>query len=191
MDVKHIKRIIIGIIFSLLISINLLSQPKFIGDQKLYYGAAYYPEAWDLKTIDEDIEYMKELDMNVMRMAEFSWSWMEPKEGEYHFDWLKKVMDKLYSNGVDVILGTPTATPPAWLGEKYPEIYRVNSDGTRQTHGARRNCSYTSEVYRDYSRIICREMAKALGKHPALIGLQTDNEFNHARDYSKETEKRW
>jgi beta-galactosidase len=88
-------------------------------------------------------------------------------------------------------LGTPTATPPAWLGEKYPEIYKIDEDGIRKTHGARRNCSYTNEIYKEYSYRICEEMAKEFGEKPGVIGWQTDNEFHLSPDYSEESKERW
>lgn len=182
------------LVFSILLNVVLLfAQPtsKSIGRPVLYYGASYYPEAWQPKGVNEDIRQMKALHMNVMRMGEFSWAWMEPKEGVFDFGWLKKIMDTLHQNGIDVILGTPTATPPAWVASKYPEIFQVDADGYRFEHGARRNTSYTSEKYRFFSRRICEKMAVALGNHPALIGWQTDNEFNLVYDHSAETKKRW
>jgi beta-galactosidase len=182
---------LLGCIFiTVLIPSGLIAQ-NYIGQKKLYYGCAYYPEAWGLQTVDEDIARMKELNMNVMRIAEFSWVVMEPVEGQFRFDWLHQVIDKLHNNGIEVVLGTPTATPPTWMAEKYPEIFVVDETGQRRTHGARRNCSYTNEIYREKSRIIVEKMAKEFGKKPGVIGWQTDNEFHLTSDYSQTTEKRW
>ncbi|MEI7675133.1 MAG: beta-galactosidase [Bacteroidales bacterium] len=166
-------------------------QSSFIGVEKLYYGAAYYPEVWDESEIDKDIVRMKELKMNVMRMGEFSWSKMEPTEGKYDFSWLHKIIDKLHANGIDVILGTPTATPPAWLAEKHPEMFQLNAQGIRMTHGGRRNCSYTSKVYRQNSEKICTRMAQEFGNTHGVICWQIDNEFSLSADYSSETKKQW
>ncbi len=162
-----------------------------IGDHKLYYGVAYYPEAYYLEGIDKDIRQMKEYHINVVRMAEFSWALMEPSEGQYDFQWLHEIVEKLHSNGIDVILGTPTATPPIWMAEKYPDIFVVNEDGQRRGHGARRNCSYTNPKYRELSGKIVFEMAKQFGNKPGVIGWQTDNEFNQIHDYSEFTKIRW
>mgnify|MGYP001110530862 CR=1 FL=1 len=180
-----------GIALFYLSAITYGQQNNYIGKKQLYYGAAYYPEAWDFKTVDEDIERMKELNMNVMRMAEFSWALMEPSEGNYQFEWLHDVIGKLHANGIDIILGTPTATPPAWMAEKYPEIFVMDETGQRRQHGARRNCSYTSQVYRDFCRKICVEMAKEFGEKKGVIGWQTDNEFHLTADYSRESEILW
>jgi beta-galactosidase GanA len=164
---------------------------RFIGEKKLYFGAAYYPEVWAKSEIEKDIVRMKKLKMNVMRMGEFSWSKMEPAEGKYDFGWLHKIIDKLHANGIDVILGTPTATPPVWLAEKQPEMFQLNEQGIRMTHGGRRNCSYTSKVYRQYSKKICTKMAQEFGNRPGVIAWQTDNEFSLSADYSAETKKQW
>lgn len=154
---------------------------------KIYYGASYYPETWPRESVSEDIRHMKELSMNVVRMAEFSWSKMEPREGEYDFEWLRSIMDELHEHGISVILGTPTATPPAWLWEKHPEIGQLDEDGRRKYHGARKSYDYNNQVYQHYVVRIVSEMAKALGSHPALIGWQTDNELSMKPDYSQST----
>ncbi len=164
---------------------------SFIGSQKLYYGAAYYPEVWPEAEIDKDIIRMRDLKMNVMRIGEFSWSRMEPTEGNYDFKWLHAIIEKLHKNGIDVILGTPTATPPVWLAEKHPEIFQINEQGIQLSHGARRNCSYSSKIYREYCEKICSKMAQEFGNEPGLIGWQTDNEFSLAPDYSQETRQIW
>jgi len=180
-----------GIISFFQIKPIVAQEVNYIGEKKLYYGAAYYPETWPESEIDKDIERMKELNMNVMRMAEFSWSKMEPEEGKYEFEWLHKIVDKLHANGIDVVLGTPTATPPAWMWEKYPEIARVDDEGLKTIHGARRSCSFTSAIYREKSVQIVEQMAKEFGNKPGVIGWQTDNEFHASADYSRETELIW
>jgi beta-galactosidase len=164
---------------------------KFIAEKQLYYGAAYYPEAWGKDEIKRDIVHMKDLRMNVMRMAEFSWALMEPEEGKYEFGWLHDIIDELYSNGIRVILGTPTATPPVWMATKYPEIFVIDEQGLRKEHGARRNCRYTSNIYQRKSVEICESMAREFGRKPGVIGWQTDNEFGLSIDYSEETNILW
>ena len=80
-----------------------------------YLGAAYYPEAWPPEQVDEDIRLMLEAGMNVMRIAEFAWSSIEPREGRFELDWLRRVVDKLGDAGIATIMCTPSCTPPAWL----------------------------------------------------------------------------
>ena len=105
---------------------------------KLRHGAAYYPEIWDPKNVKEDIEKMKLLGLNTMRIGEFAWSTMEPTEGNFDFSWMLSVMDQLHSAGIDVVLCTPSATPPQWLVNKYPECLQMLSDGSRMHHGGRK-----------------------------------------------------
>ncbi len=142
-----------------------------------YFGAAYYPEVWPLEQVDADIALMKKAGMNVMRIAEFAWSRMEPQEGRYDFAWLHTVIDKLDRAGFAVILCTPTATPPAWLTSRYPESLFVNEAGVPDQHGARRHVCSNSPVYRDHCARIVTQMAREFGRHPAIIGWQIDNEM--------------
>lgn len=142
-----------------------------------YLGAAYYPEDWPLEQIDQDIELMKKAGCNVMRIGEFAWSRMEPQEGQYDFEWLHLVMDKLAEASIATILGTPSATPPAWLSERYPEILAVDDQGVRAQHGARRHACPNSPIYREHCARIVTRMAEEVGDHPGLIGWQIDNEM--------------
>lgn len=143
---------------------------------KLHHGAAYYPELWPDK-VDEDIRLMKEVGLNLVRIGEFAWSKMEPDDGHYDFSWLQETIDKLHAAQIGVILCTPTPTPPIWLTEKHPEVLYVDRQGCRHSHGSRQHVCPSSPIYRHYSRRITRELAQRFGKHPAVIGWQTDNEF--------------
>ena len=79
---------------------------------------------------------------------------------------------------MQVIFGTPTATPPAWLTEKYPEVLNCRQDGVPYRHGARRHYNYNSPKYRELSARIVEKLAQHYGKHPAIVGWQIDNELN-------------
>ncbi len=142
-----------------------------------YLGAAYYPEDWPLEQIDEDIAQMKRAGMNVMRIAEFAWSRMEPTEGHYDFSWLHLVIDKLGENGIATILCTPTCTPPAWLTKKHPETLIVMQNGVPHQHGARRHACPNSPVYRDYCTRITEKMLDEFSGNENIIGWQIDNEL--------------
>lgn len=144
---------------------------------KLYLGSDYYPEAWKKEQIDEDILKMKEVGFNVARIGEFAWFDMEPTEGNYDFSWLHNVIDKLKENGISVILGTPSATPPNWLYNKYPDMAVLKADGTRITHGTRRHCCSSNPHYIEYSLKIAEKMAEEFGKDENVIGWQIDNEI--------------
>lgn len=157
------------------------------GEKKLYYGVAYYPEIWDPGEMEKDIEWMKKANVNVVRIAEFAWAYMEPSEGQYSFEWLHRIIERLNEHSISVVLGTPTATPPAWMAEKYPEMFTMDENGILRQHGGRRNCSYTHPVYREKSRQIVEKMAQEFGRKPGVIAWQTDNEFHPSPDYSDRT----
>jgi len=140
-------------------------------------GANYYPEDWPESEQDHDIAMMKKAGLTVVRIGEFAWSKMEPKDGQYDFQWLHDIINKLGENGIDVVLGTPTACPPMWLEEKDPTMMRMDEFGIPQQHGARRsNCS-NNATYLEYSRRIVEKMGQEFGKDPYVIGWQIDNEI--------------
>jgi len=148
----------------------------------MYYGCDYYPEHWPEKRWKEDARMMKEAGFNVVRMGEFAWTKMEPKEGKFTFDWLDKAIDILARNNIKTVLGTPTATPPAWLIKKYPDILRVDRQGVRTSFGGRREYCPNNSIYRDYSRKIVTRMAEHYRDNENVIGWQIDNEFGGDRE---------
>lgn len=143
----------------------------------MYYGVDYYPEHWPRERWGTDARLMREAGVNLVRMAEFAWALLEPDEGSYDFEWLDAAIDLLGQQGIATILGTPTATPPAWLCQRYPNIMRVTSDGRRVTFGMRRQYCPTNETYRQHTRRIVTAMAKHYAANPYVIGWQLDNEF--------------
>lgn len=94
---------------------------------RIIHGGDYNPEQWlDRPDIlQQDVEYMKQAGINEAMLGVFSWATYEPKEGEYHFDWLIKIMDNLYQNGIRTILATPSGARPAWMDHKYPDSISV------------------------------------------------------------------
>ncbi len=143
-----------------------------------YLGAAYYPEDWPEGQVDQDIALMKRAGMNVMRMGEFAWRRMQPSEGVYDFAWLHDVVERLDRAGIASILGTPTATPPAWLTQRYPEVLAVDEKGRPGSHGTRRHACSNNPLYRELCAAIVSRMAEEFGREPAVIGWQIDNEVH-------------
>lgn len=143
----------------------------------VYIGAAYYPEMWDENELDKDVLRCKSLGVNVLRAGEFAWGKMEPKEGEFDFTQLLRVVDKLYENGIYTVMCTPSATPPRWLLNKYPETRMVMHDLIRADVSSRCHTCKTSAVMREKNRIIVTKMAKTFARHKGIIGWQIDNEI--------------
>ena len=145
---------------------------------KLHLGAAYYPEHWPEEHWPEDIRLMQEAGMTVSRLAEFAWSTLEPEAGVFLFDWLDRAIELLAAAGLDTILGTPTAVPPAWLVTQYPDLMAVDENGRRVQFGNRCHyCVNSPEFHRAMLRIVTA-MAKHFGPNPHVIGWQFDNEYN-------------
>ncbi len=166
-------------------SLNAQNALKFFDNEKLITpGIFYYPEHWPQSQWERDFENMAKMGFEYVHMGEFSWAFLEPTEGNYQFEWLDKAIDLAASKGLKVMLCTPTATTPAWMGIKYPEVYVMNNNYQRGEHGSRQNNSLANPVFRKLSSKIVTEMAKRYGKHPAIWGWQLDNEPEAKEDYS-------
>jgi len=146
----------------------------------LRFGAAWYPEQWPKQRWERDLKLMQVAHINVVRVAEFSWSTLEPAENQYDFAWLDRAVSMAAARHIKVVMGTPTAAPPAWLTQKYPEVLRVNENGTREEHGNRLQYSFASARYRAFARDIVERLAVRYGHNPNVIGWQVDNEISPA-----------
>jgi len=140
-------------------------------------GAAWYPEQWPESRWDADLTLMQQAGLNVVRVGEFAWSRMEPREGVYDLDWLDRAIRLAAKHHIAVILGTPTDAPPAWLTAKYPDTLLVDGNGRRAEHGGRRQFSYSSPRYRIFCREIASRLAERFGQDPNVIGWQIGNEY--------------
>jgi beta-galactosidase len=114
---------------------------------RLQIGAANYPEHWPEEGWAEDIRLMREAGFTAVRLAEFAWSSMEPAEGQFHCDWLERAIAQLAEAGIVTVLGTPTAAPPAWLTQAYPETLAIEESGRRVQHGNRCHYCVNSPIY--------------------------------------------
>ncbi len=157
------------------------------------YGSSYYPEHWDAIIRAGDPELFRAAGWNVVRMGEFAWDLMEPREGVFEFALFDETIERMAAAGIGTILCTPTAAPPRWLTRDHPDVLRVDADGRRQEHGSRQHASHFSPIFREYSRQITRAMADHFRENAHVIGWQTDNEFHcHFReDYSPAAEAAW
>ncbi|MCR5031989.1 MAG: beta-galactosidase [Lachnospiraceae bacterium] len=164
---------------------------QILNKESLRLGTCYYPEHWDKSLWKEDLQRMLSAGIGVIRIAEFAWNKIEPAEGEFTYDFYDEFLDLCEEAGMQVIFCTPTATPPAWLTEKYPEVLNAEIDGTLTHHGARRHYNYNSPVYREKSRIITEKSASHYAGRSCIIGWQLDNEFNcETSDFYSEADHR-
>lgn len=147
---------------------------------KLLHGGDYNPEQWlhDPDILEKDIEYFKKAKINEVSLGVFSWSMLEPEEGVFCFQWMEDILNRLYENGISVILATPSGARPKWMADKYSEVLRVDSTGNRAFFGGRHNHCYTSPVYREKVRIINKKLAENFGNHPGVIAWHISNEYS-------------
>jgi beta-galactosidase len=143
----------------------------------LRFGVSYYPELVDESEWAGDLDNMARAGLKVIRMLEFAWSSYEPREGEYRWDWVDRFVELAGERGFELVLCTPTATPPAWLISQYPQIMVELRDGRRRTFGARRDADLSSPIYRAYAREAAEVLGRRYGQCPAVIGWQIDNEL--------------
>lgn len=156
----------------------------------MHWGTSYYPELVDEKEWELDLDHMKDAGIDCLRLLDFAWTAMEPREGCYEWAWIDRFVELAAARGMGLILCTPTATPPAWLARQYPEIMIENRDGTRRQFGSRRDADVDSPIYRHFSALIATEMGRRYGQHPAVLGWQIDNELLGPEGVSPECHSR-
>ncbi len=146
------------------------------------FGTDYYPEHWPKERWPEDARMMREMGIEIVRMAEFSWQKFEPREGEFHFEDLDEAIEILASEGIDVILGTPSAAPPKWIIDRNPEIQPMDQNGLRRYFGSRHHDCQSNPVYREHIRRYVTAFAKHYAKNPHVVGWQVDNELGNSHN---------
>ncbi len=141
------------------------------------FGVDYYPEHWPEARWATDAQMMQEIGVNTVRLAEFAWSRLEPREGRFDFGWLDRAVDLLAQHDIRVILGTPTASAPPWLMNKDETLFLVREDGVRLSYGHRREYCPSHPIYHEHTKTIVTAMAEHYRDNPNVIGWQIDNEF--------------
>ncbi|BBH20673.1 beta-galactosidase [Paenibacillus baekrokdamisoli] len=146
--------------------------------KKLLYGVAYYDEYMPHERLEEDIRMMKEAGINVVRIAESTWSTHEPQNGVFDFSSVDRVLDAMHQAGIHVIVGTPTYAVPTWMVKEHPNVLAETAKGQGR-YGARQIMDITNPTYLFYAERIIRKLIGRVSNHPAVIGYQTDNETKH------------
>ncbi|WP_430884281.1 beta-galactosidase [Fusibacter sp. JL216-2] len=145
----------------------------------MYMGVDYYPEHWPKDMMDEDIKKMKKMGVNMVRIGEFAWHLMEPVEGTFDFSFFDEVIEKLKKEDIKIMFGTPTATFPAWLSKKHPEVLSMDENQNRRVFGGRRQYCYNSDAYMKHSKRIVEALVNHYKNEPSILVWQIDNEFGH------------
>ena len=143
----------------------------------IWYGGDYNPEQWPEAVWDEDVRLMQQGGITLVSLGIFSWAKLEPREGEYEFGWLDRIIEKLHAGGVRIDLATATASPPPWLSHRYPEVLPVTVDGVRLQVGSRQQYCPSSPVFRRLAARLVRRLAERYSQHPALELWHVGNEY--------------
>ena len=145
----------------------------------IIHGCDYNPEQWlhSPEILKQDIELMKQANINSVSIGIFAWAALEPEEGHYELDWLAEIVDRLWENGITSVMATPSGAKPVWMSHKYPEIRRVSASRVRDLQGGRHNHCYTSPVYRGKVRAINTKLAERFANHPGVILWHISNEI--------------
>lgn len=160
----------------------------------MWLGVDYYPEQWNEEMLEQDLDRIVELGGNCIRIAEFAWHIMEKEEGKYDFSFFDHVIEKAKEKGIRVIMGTPTATIPAWLAKKEPSILSELENGTKRAFGGRHVSCYNSPVLREYSEKIIRRQLFHYKEEKNIVAWQIDNELGHEESdvcYCKECREKF
>ena len=147
----------------------------YMKTEKLYFGATYYSEYLPYDRVEKDMEMMEKAGMNVIRIAESTWSTLEPQEGVYDFTHIDRMLNAAACHHISVIVGTPTYAVPTWLVKKYPDILAITQNG-RERYGHRQNMDITNPDYLSHAERVIRVLMEHVKDVPHVIGYQLDNE---------------
>jgi beta-galactosidase len=141
------------------------------------FGTAYYPELTPEAEWPRDLDLMRQHGIEAVRVFEFAWAALEPREGEMDWAWADRFLDLLEERHMGAVLCTPTATPPPWMTRQYPEMMVELRNGSSRDVGGRRDIAIDNPVYQQFCEDICVAMAVRWGERPCLLGWQLDNEL--------------
>lgn len=157
---------------------------------KLLYGVAYYDEYMPYERLQKDMEMMKAANINVIRIAESTWSSEEPQNGVFDFTHVERALRAAQEAGISVIVGTPTYAVPPWLAAEHPEVIAVTPRGQGK-YGARQNMDITAPAYLFHAERVIRRLMECVQKYPNVIGFQLDNETKHYNTCGPNVQKRF
>lgn len=143
----------------------------------MYYGGDYNPEQWPDEVWKEDVQLMQAAGVSIVSLGIFSWSRIQREEGAFDWEWLDSVIDLLHASGIQVNLGTATASPPPWATTKYPGILPKDENGATYWPGSRQHFAPASPDYRRLAAELVRELVARYAQHPAVVMWHVNNEY--------------
>lgn len=143
----------------------------------IWYGGDYNPEQWERSVWDDDIALMQQAGVTLVTVGVFSWAWLEPREGEFDFEWLDDIIERLHAADIRVDLATATASPPPWLTTRYPDALPVDEHGRTLSPGSRQHYCPSSPDYRRLAARLVGTLVERYAEHPAIALWHVNNEY--------------
>ena len=159
-------------------------------ENRLLFGVAYYDEYMPYDRLQEDIKMMKAANINVVRIAESTWSTVEPQNGVFDFTHIDRVLDAMEEEGISVIIGTPTYAVPTWLVKEDPSVLATTKQG-QGVYGARQIMDITNKTYLFHAERVIRKIMERVAQREGVIGFQVDNETKHYDTAGKAVQQRF
>lgn len=147
-------------------------------NSEILFGSAYYLEYMPYDRLKEDIKMMKDAGMNTVRIAESTWSTLEPSNGKFDFTYIDKVLDIVEKEGMKAIIGTPTYAIPSWISNKDSDVMVTTKQGQAK-YGHRQIMNITNNTFRFYAERVIRKLIEHTSNTNCVIGFQIDNETKH------------
>ncbi len=144
---------------------------------KILFGGDYNPEQWSEDIWQEDMRLFKLANIDVVTLNVFSWATLQKSETEYDFTQLDKIMKLVKENGLKVCMATSTGAHPAWMAKRYPEVLRVEFDGTKRKFGGRHNSCPNSPVFHKFSSLIAEKLAERYKDFDNIVAWHVSNEY--------------
>jgi beta-galactosidase len=185
MNISLIKKAVLIFCFCLLQTSVFTQSPKI---EKLLFGVAYYDEYMPYERLEKDVAMMNQAGINVVRIAESTWSTVEPQDNVYDFSHIDRVLNAMHKGNISVIIGTPTYALPTWLVKKYPSVLATTAHGQNR-YGVRQNMDITNVHFRFHAERVIRKIMEHVKDHLAIIGYQVDNETKHYNTAGENVQK--
>jgi beta-galactosidase len=178
------------ILLAFLLQLTQLVHGQIPKMDRLLFGVAYYDEYMPYDRLDKDVAMMKQAGINVVRIAESTWSTVEPQDNVFDFTHIDRVLNGMHKGGIQVIIGTPTYAIPPWLAKKYPDVLAITPQGPNR-YGARQNMDITNKDFLFHAERVIRKIMEHVQDHPAIIGYQVDNETKHYNTSGENVQKQF
>ena len=100
-------------------------------------GICYYPEHWSKEQVASDIQKMRDLGIQWVRIGEFAWSLIEPTPGKFEWQLWDETLD-LWIVGTQSSVSTPTASSQM-VDRPLPRDSPVDIEGRVRKFGSRKH----------------------------------------------------